>query len=212
MPTKPEHRHHYGKRWRTKTRPRILKRAGGTFSKKTGKYTGNARCEYCGAVDWTKIVYLHNFPNHYFALDPQLSLIDPSEPKAYCFTREGKPAPQWDTHPETFDPPSVKGFIERSTLNRRVRELRSNKRKATTAAARAEIDECIEALLLKPIMVRVQIGIAHLNNKPGDDRDDNLMALCRYCHLRHDTQHHHETRSKRKDAGRPLLAAGAIAV
>ena len=53
--------------------------------------------------------------------------------------------------------------------------------------------------------IRVVLTIAHLNHTPGDDRDENLKALCQWCHLHHDKEHHAETRAKRKDAARPLL-------
>lgn len=53
--------------------------------------------------------------------------------------------------------------------------------------------------------IRVQVGVAHLNHVAGDDRDDNLKALCNWCHLHHDRGKHHETRASRKDLGRPLL-------
>jgi len=52
----------------------------------------------------------------------------------------------------------------------------------------------------------VQLGIAHLNHTPGDDRLDNLKALCRGCHLAYDAGFHKRTRSIRKDSARPLLA------
>lgn len=55
--------------------------------------------------------------------------------------------------------------------------------------------------------IRVVLTIAHLNHTPGDDRDDNLKALCQWCHLNYDKQHHAETRATRKDSARPLLAA-----
>lgn len=55
--------------------------------------------------------------------------------------------------------------------------------------------------------VRVVLTIAHLNHRAGDDRDDNLKALCQWCHLHYDKLHHRETRSARKDAARPLLHA-----
>jgi hypothetical protein len=58
-------------------------------------------------------------------------------------------------------------------------------------------------------LVLIQCGAAHLNNIPGDDRDDNLAWLCRGCHLHHDqpvhTRNAHTTRAVRKDAKRPLL-------
>jgi hypothetical protein len=57
--------------------------------------------------------------------------------------------------------------------------------------------------------LRVVICLAHLNHTPGDDRDDNLKALCQWCHLRHDKTKHaaaaRRTRETRKDAARPLL-------
>lgn len=53
--------------------------------------------------------------------------------------------------------------------------------------------------------IRVILTLAHLNHVPGDDRDENLKALCQWCHLHYDQLHHKATRSIRKDAGRPLL-------
>ena len=53
--------------------------------------------------------------------------------------------------------------------------------------------------------VRVVLTIAHLNHVSRDDRDDNLKALCQWCHLHYDQLHHKETRSARKDQSRPLL-------
>ena len=54
--------------------------------------------------------------------------------------------------------------------------------------------------------IRVVLTIAHLNHTPGDDRDENLKALCQGCHLNFDKGHHRESRAARKDAARPLLA------
>lgn len=60
-----------------------------------------------------------------------------------------------------------------------------------------------------PAFIRRWVGIiltvAHLNHVAGDDRDENLKALCQWCHLNYDKLHHKETRSDRKDAERPLL-------
>lgn len=53
--------------------------------------------------------------------------------------------------------------------------------------------------------VRIVLTVAHLNHVSGDDRDENLKALCQWCHLNYDLVHHHETRAARKDAARPLL-------
>ena len=55
--------------------------------------------------------------------------------------------------------------------------------------------------------IRVVLTVAHLNHTPGDDRDENLKALCQWCHLHHDAGHHKETRATRKDATRGLLAS-----
>jgi hypothetical protein len=54
-------------------------------------------------------------------------------------------------------------------------------------------------------LVKIQIGVAHLNHTPGDDRDDNLAAWCRRCHLLYDADFHSFNRAGRKDAARPLL-------
>lgn len=54
-------------------------------------------------------------------------------------------------------------------------------------------------------IIVVQIHVCHLNNLPGDDRPHNLKALCNWHHFILDRQHHHETRSLRKDLARPLL-------
>ena len=55
-------------------------------------------------------------------------------------------------------------------------------------------------------LVVVKLTVAHLNHTAGDDRDENLAALCQGCHLRHDVAHHKDSRATRKDAARPLLA------
>ena len=53
--------------------------------------------------------------------------------------------------------------------------------------------------------VRIVLTCAHLNHDPADNADSNLKALCQWCHLNYDKLHHKETRSMRKDKGRPLL-------
>lgn len=63
-------------------------------------------------------------------------------------------------------------------------------------------------LMLDPSLlrtIRVVLTVAHLNHVPGDDRDENLKALCQWCHLNYDKLHHKETRCDRKDSGRPIL-------
>lgn len=56
----------------------------------------------------------------------------------------------------------------------------------------------------------IVLTVAHLNHIPGDDRDENLKALCQWCHLDHDKDHHKATRATRKDAGRPLLQLAEV--
>jgi len=58
--------------------------------------------------------------------------------------------------------------------------------------------------------VYIVICVAHLNHTPGDDRDENLKALCQYCHLHMDAFQHHRTRATRKDAARPLLSEASV--
>lgn len=53
--------------------------------------------------------------------------------------------------------------------------------------------------------VGIVLTVAHLNHVSGDDRDENLKAMCQWCHLEYDREHHHRTRGTRKDQGRPLL-------
>jgi len=58
--------------------------------------------------------------------------------------------------------------------------------------------------------VKIVLTIAHLDQTPGHDHDDNLAAMCQWCHLSYDREQHmkngRETRMDRKDAERPLLA------
>lgn len=61
-----------------------------------------------------------------------------------------------------------------------------------------------------PRMIRVVLAVGHLNHIPGDDRGENLQALCQWCHLHMDAPHHKDTRCARKDAVRPLLQQVAV--
>lgn len=58
-----------------------------------------------------------------------------------------------------------------------------------------------------PRKVKVNLGVAHLDNNPLNNADENLKALCSWNHLRADDIFHRGTRSTRKDKRRPLLAA-----
>lgn len=55
-------------------------------------------------------------------------------------------------------------------------------------------------------LIKVILTIAHLNHTPGDDRDENLKALCQRCHLHYDREYHRMRRAERKDKERPILA------
>lgn len=67
-----------------------------------------------------------------------------------------------------------------------------------------------ELPLRNPYKVKIVLTVAHLNHDPSDMREDNLAALCQWCHLHYDQQHHAATRAKRKDQARPILVcAGA---
>ena len=60
--------------------------------------------------------------------------------------------------------------------------------------------------------IRVKIGVAHLDHNPENNADENLRALCDWCHLNFDKLHHRETRAARKDAARPIKWEGVITV
>lgn len=206
MPTLPQNRKFYGHRWRNKTRIRILKRAGGKFfkrGKRKGKYAGGARCEFCGALDRSRVIYLESHPAFYFELSDQMPLFS-EKPLHKCFRRDdGKPVPRYDNVDLT-------NFIERRVLRAQLRALRaplSDKVNRPTLVEVLEIERLTAELKGRPVMVRVQIGVCHLNHTPGDDRDDNLRAGCRRCHLHHDEKQHRKTRAIHKDSRRPLLDA-----
>lgn len=139
MPIRAELRHHYGKIWRTVTRPRILARAGN-------------KCEQCDVPNHTEVTRVAGW-----WLEWMVSW------------REGAAArwrdPKGQIHLKPDAPP----------------------------------DE------IPARHVRIVLTVAHLNHTSGDDRDENLKALCQWCHLNYDLAHHHETRATRKDAARPLL-------
>jgi 5-methylcytosine-specific restriction endonuclease McrA len=54
-------------------------------------------------------------------------------------------------------------------------------------------------------LVTIHLQVAHDNHTPGDDREENLLALCARCHFLHDREKHKHTRAARKDQARPLL-------
>jgi len=57
---------------------------------------------------------------------------------------------------------------------------------------------------------KIVLTVAHLDHTPENCSDDNLKALCQRCHLAYDQTHHQcnarETRRRKADAKRPLLA------
>lgn len=62
-----------------------------------------------------------------------------------------------------------------------------------------------ELPLRNAYIVRVVLTVAHLDHDPANMDEANLAALCQWCHLHHDQQHHANTRAARKDQMRPIL-------
>lgn len=180
MPIRAELRKFYGERWRKVIRPRILRRAGGVV--KRGKYLGGARCEDCGALDRSEVAYHPAYPKHYFARRLQALLLRP-DLEWECRLRDG------GALDDRWEPADLKEAQPRTWVMQLARDRRG------------------EWLLTLPLIVKVQIGVCHLNHRSGDDRQKNLKALCRRCHLAYDEWHHHGSRADKKDAARPLLAA-----
>lgn len=42
-------------------------------------------------------------------------------------------------------------------------------------------------------LTRIVLTVAHLDHNPANCADDNLRALCQYCHLTYDAAHHAQT-------------------
>jgi hypothetical protein len=154
MPIRADLRKFYGREWYAVTRPRILRRAGGRFSR-DGHYLGGAHCENCEKPD-RKLVYTFS----------DRVVLSPTDVRPFMF---------WL---------AMGGGAWRNQFGKEISSLR------------------LKAL---PRKILVILSIAHLNHVAGDDRDENLKALCAWCHLHHDSTHHRETRCARKDADRPLL-------
>ena len=57
--------------------------------------------------------------------------------------------------------------------------------------------------------VYIILTIAHLDHDPTHNDDDNLRALCQWCHLHYDQAHHKRVREIHKDERRPLLQGAA---
>jgi len=60
--------------------------------------------------------------------------------------------------------------------------------------------------------VRVQLGVAHLDQNPGNNDSSNLKVLCRGCHLRYDAPYHSVKAQKTKHELKreAILAAGQL--
>lgn len=160
MPIRKDLRVFYGRDWYHRVRPRILRRAGGHFTK-AGRYLGGAHCEQCGKPDRKKVFTFTERAVTAESASPQDLLpvmfwLDPGE--GAWRDHHGLPFP----------------LLRLKILPRKIFNI---------------------------------LSIAHLNHRSGDDRDENLMAYCAWCHLHHDAVHHRDTRARRKDAERPLLAA-----
>lgn len=70
---------------------------------------------------------------------------------------------------------------------------------------RLTVEEYELALSFRLYYCRVQLGVAHLDHDWRHNWDENLAALCRWCHLMHDRGQHRQTRALHKDQARPLI-------
>ena len=44
----------------------------------------------------------------------------------------------------------------------------------------------------------VYLAVCHKDHDPANNEPDNLLVLCQRCHLRHDAEHHRQTKRARK--------------
>ena len=51
---------------------------------------------------------------------------------------------------------------------------------------------------------KVTLTVHHINHRPEDCREENLIALCAPCHLRADARHHARTRREKRGQGNAL--------
>lgn len=61
-------------------------------------------------------------------------------------------------------------------------------------------------------IVGIVLTIAHLNHDPTDNRDENLRALCQWCHLDHDRRFHlgNARRTRARKSGQQWLCAEEV--
>jgi hypothetical protein len=72
-------------------------------------------------------------------------------------------------------------------------------------AKREELMVLAEVASWRRYESKTQLQLAHLDNNPANQADENLAYICGWCHLVHDIESHHQTRAKRKDDQKPLL-------
>lgn len=76
--------------------------------------------------------------------------------------------------------------------------------------------EGVDLDLLGPVWrrpaVRVQLGVAHLDQNPGNNDSSNLKVLCRGCHLRYDAPYHSAKaqKTKKEQKHEAIVAAGQL--
>ncbi len=71
------------------------------------------------------------------------------------------------------------------------------------------VEFCTEATTgarIKP--VKIILTIAHLNHEAGDDRPENLKAMCQRCHLRLDRHQHAATAARTRAVRSPQTVLG----
>jgi hypothetical protein len=65
-----------------------------------------------------------------------------------------------------------------------------------------------DSVIALPRFVRFVLTVAHLNQDPGNNRPENLKALCSVCHLNHDRPFQQQNAmSKRERGGQTNLLA-----
>jgi hypothetical protein len=74
---------------------------------------------------------------------------------------------------------------------------RAKKGPEWTASARPNIAGWIENFKYQP--TKIVLTVAHLDHTPENCDDENLVAMCQYCHNHYDADHRRETRRRTRD-------------
>lgn len=182
MPIREDLKPHYGAHWIEVIRPQILARAGNSCEQ-CRKPNGRMILTVTGhRLKLTGAPAIENVM--YWTLAPIERRVQlPGRRRIESTAIEHSP---WRNHRGQIDPAVTWNVTEYRLIGQR------------------------DIMRLGPVKHRLaQIGIAHLNNVAGDDRPENLRALCTWCHLVYDLPYHLATRAAaarlKHDAGRELL-------